>query len=74
MRALASFVALLAAVLLLPAGAQPTLADPGPGTTGKLWSLAFVDNFRLITVLSVCSVPLVLLLKRVRARATPGAH
>jgi DHA2 family multidrug resistance protein len=36
--------------------------------------LAFVDNFRLITVLAVCSMPLVLLLKRVRARATPGAH
>jgi DHA2 family multidrug resistance protein len=36
--------------------------------------LAFVDNFRLITVLAICSVPLVLLLKRVRARATPGAH
>jgi DHA2 family multidrug resistance protein len=36
--------------------------------------LAFVDNFRLITVLAICSVPLVLLLKRVRARPTPGAH
>jgi MFS transporter, DHA2 family, multidrug resistance protein len=36
--------------------------------------LAFVDNFRLITVLAVCSMPLVLLLKRVRARAAPGAH
>ena len=36
--------------------------------------LAFVDNFRLITVLAICSVPLVLLLKRVRGRATPGAH
>src|SRR6266853_1534658 len=36
--------------------------------------LAFVDNFRLITVLAICSVPLVLLLKRVRAHATPGAH
>jgi DHA2 family multidrug resistance protein len=36
--------------------------------------LAFVDNFRLITVVAICSVPLVLLLKRVRARATPGAH
>jgi DHA2 family multidrug resistance protein len=36
--------------------------------------LAFVDNFRLITVLAVCSMPLALLLKRVRARQTPGAH
>src|SRR6266850_2498357 len=36
--------------------------------------LAFVDNFRLITVVAICSVPLVLLLKRVRTRATPGAH
>jgi hypothetical protein len=25
-------------------------------------------------VLAICSVPLVLLLKRVRARPTPGAH
>ena len=36
--------------------------------------LAFVDNFRLITVLAICSMPLALFLKRVRARATPGAH
>jgi DHA2 family multidrug resistance protein len=36
--------------------------------------LAFVDNFRLITVLAVCSMPLAMLLKRVRARAVPGAH
>jgi DHA2 family multidrug resistance protein len=36
--------------------------------------LAFVDNFRLITVLAVCSLPLTLLLTRVRARAAPGAH
>jgi DHA2 family multidrug resistance protein len=36
--------------------------------------LAFVDNFRLITVLAVCSMPLTLLLKRARARATAGAH
>ncbi len=36
--------------------------------------LAFVDNFRLITVLAVCSIPLALLLKRVRARPAPGAH
>jgi DHA2 family multidrug resistance protein len=36
--------------------------------------LAFVDNFRLITVLAVCSMPLAMLLKRVRARPAPGAH
>src|SRR6266851_1369050 len=36
--------------------------------------LAFVDNFRLITVLAICSIPLALLLKRVRARPAPGAH
>jgi DHA2 family multidrug resistance protein len=36
--------------------------------------LAFVDNFRLITVLSVCCMPLVLLLRRTRARGAPGAH
>ena len=36
--------------------------------------LAFVDNFRLITVLALCSMPLALLLKRARARAAPGAH
>jgi DHA2 family multidrug resistance protein len=36
--------------------------------------LAFVDNFRLITVLAVCGIPLTLLLKRSRARAAPGAH
>lgn len=36
--------------------------------------LAFVDNFRLITVLALCGIPLTLLLKRVRARAAPGAH
>ena len=36
--------------------------------------LAFVDNFRLITVLAVCSMPLAMLLKRVRARSVPGAH
>jgi DHA2 family multidrug resistance protein len=36
--------------------------------------LAFVDNFRLMTVLALCSMPVALLLKRVRARAVPGAH
>ncbi|HEX9747417.1 MAG TPA: DHA2 family efflux MFS transporter permease subunit [Methylomirabilota bacterium] len=36
--------------------------------------LAFVDNFRLITVLAVCSIPLALLLKRARARPAAGAH
>jgi len=36
--------------------------------------LAFVDNFRIITVLAICSMPLAMLLKRVRARPTPGAH
>ena len=37
--------------------------------------LAFVDNFRLMTILAVCMMPLALLLKRVRARgAAGGAH
>jgi DHA2 family multidrug resistance protein len=37
--------------------------------------LAFVDNFRLITVLAICSMPLALVLKRVRARGgATGAH
>jgi DHA2 family multidrug resistance protein len=37
--------------------------------------LAFVDNFRLMTILAVCMMPLALLLKRVRARGAPGgAH
>ncbi|MEX2222709.1 MAG: DHA2 family efflux MFS transporter permease subunit [Candidatus Rokuibacteriota bacterium] len=35
--------------------------------------LAFVDNFRLMTVLAACSIPLALLLKRVRVRPSPGA-
>ncbi len=36
--------------------------------------LAFVDNFRLLTVLAVCSIPLAMLLKRARARPVSGAH
>ncbi|HSB42903.1 MAG TPA: EmrB/QacA family drug resistance transporter, partial [Methylomirabilota bacterium] len=36
--------------------------------------LAFVDNFRLLTVLALCSIPLAMLLKRARARPAPGAH
>jgi DHA2 family multidrug resistance protein len=36
--------------------------------------LAFVDNFRLLTVLAVCSIPLAMLLERARARPVPGAH
>ena len=36
--------------------------------------LAFVDNFRLITVLAVCSIPLALFLKRARARPATGEH
>ncbi|HEY7651748.1 MAG TPA: DHA2 family efflux MFS transporter permease subunit [Methylomirabilota bacterium] len=36
--------------------------------------LAFVDNFRLITVLALFSMPLALLLRRARGRAAPGAH
>ena len=35
--------------------------------------LAFVDNFRLITVLAVCSMPLAMLLRRARGRPS-GAH
>ena len=37
--------------------------------------LAFVDNFRLITVLAVCSMPLAMLLRRARGRPpASGAH
>jgi DHA2 family multidrug resistance protein len=36
--------------------------------------LAFVDNFRLMTVLAVCSIPLAMLLRRARPRPAPGAH
>ncbi len=37
--------------------------------------LAFVDNFRLMTLLALCMMPLALLLRRVRARGAPGgAH
>jgi DHA2 family multidrug resistance protein len=33
--------------------------------------LAFVDNFRLITVLAVCCIPLAVFLRRARARPAP---
>ena len=36
--------------------------------------LAFVDNFRLITVLAICCIPLAVFLRRARARPVPGAH
>ena len=36
--------------------------------------LAFVDNFRLITVLAICCIPLAVFLRRARARPAPGAH
>jgi MFS transporter, DHA2 family, multidrug resistance protein len=38
--------------------------------------LAFVDNFRLITVMAICCMPLAMFLQRVRARpgASAGAH
>ena len=37
--------------------------------------LAFVDNFRLITVLALCSMPLAMLLRRARGRPpASGAH
>jgi hypothetical protein len=36
--------------------------------------LAFVDNFRLITVLAICSIPHALVLQRTRARPAAGAH
>ena len=36
--------------------------------------LAFVDNFRLITVLAICCIPLADFLRRARARPSPGAH
>jgi DHA2 family multidrug resistance protein len=36
--------------------------------------LAFVDNFRLITVLALCSMPVAMLLRRARGRAASGAH
>ena len=36
--------------------------------------LAFVDNFRLITVLALCCIPLAVFLRRARTRPAPGAH
>ena len=36
--------------------------------------LAFVDNFRLITVLAICCIPLAVFLRRARTRPSPGAH
>ena len=36
--------------------------------------LAFVDNFRLITVLALCCIPLAILLKRARARPAAAAR
>jgi len=36
--------------------------------------LAFLDNFRLITLAALVCLPLLLLFRRTRARAAPGAH
>jgi len=54
----------------------------GPQALGILYKtlvaqatlLAFVDNFRLITVLAICCIPLAVFLRRARARPAPGAH
>jgi DHA2 family multidrug resistance protein len=56
------------------AAAQQALAILYKTLIAQATLLAFVDNFRLITVLAVCSIPLALLLKRARARPAPGAH
>jgi DHA2 family multidrug resistance protein len=57
-------------------------SQAGPQALGILYKtlvaqatlLAFVDNFRLITVLAICCIPLAVFLKRARARPAPGAH
>jgi DHA2 family multidrug resistance protein len=36
--------------------------------------LAFVDNFRLITVMAICCMPLIIFLRRGRARPAAGTH
>ena len=51
-----------------PRGGPAGPGRPLPTLVAQATLLAFVDNFRLMTVLAICSVPLVLLLKRVRAR------
>jgi DHA2 family multidrug resistance protein len=56
------------------AAAQQALAILYRTLVSQATLLAFVDNFRLLTVLSVCSIPLAMLLKRVRARPAAGAH
>jgi DHA2 family multidrug resistance protein len=56
------------------AAAQQALAILYRTLVSQATLLAFVDNFRLLTVLAVCSIPLAMLLKRVRARPASGAH
>ncbi len=36
--------------------------------------LAFVDNFKLISLLAICCLPLAVLFQRVRARRAGGKH
>lgn len=56
------------------AAAQQALAILYRTLVAQATLLAFVDNFRLMTLVAVCSIPLALLLKGVRARGTPGGH
>jgi len=54
----------------------------GPKTLGVLYNLlgqqahllAFMDNFRVVSYLSLLAVPAVLLFKRARGRGAPAAH
>ncbi|MGH7400627.1 MAG: DHA2 family efflux MFS transporter permease subunit [Candidatus Rokuibacteriota bacterium] len=56
------------------AAAQQALAILYRTLVAQATLLAFVDNFRLMTLVAVCSIPLALLLKGVRARPSPGTH
>jgi DHA2 family multidrug resistance protein len=56
------------------AAAQQALAILYRTLVSQATLLAFVDNFRLLTVLALCGIPLAMLLKRARARPAPGAH
>lgn len=56
--------------------------DAGPKALGLLYGvlgqqarlLAFADNFRVVSYLSLLAVPLIFLFKRARARPSPAAH
>jgi DHA2 family multidrug resistance protein len=56
------------------AAAQQALGILYKTVVAQATLLAFVDNFRLMTVLALCSMPVAMLLRRVRARSVPGAH